>query len=167
MHLLILHFADVTSDPISGGAGWVGAGLLGAVLAWLLLKHLPDKDRQLHDLLASKDEQMKTLLTSKDQQLAEQMRQERESCEHRHQENLTEIRIERDLRERQHKEEMEEFATLHSEAKEHRHYVGSLNQSVTMLAAIVRHVTGIRVDRDGNILSAPPAAEPPTARTSP
>ena len=34
------------ADPISGGAGWVGAGLLGLVLGWLLLKHLPDKDRQ-------------------------------------------------------------------------------------------------------------------------
>lgn len=40
-------------DPISGGAGWVGAGLLGAVLAWLLLVHLPAKDKQLNDLLAS------------------------------------------------------------------------------------------------------------------
>ena len=35
-----------STDPISGGAGWVGAGLLGLVLGWLLLKHLPDKDRQ-------------------------------------------------------------------------------------------------------------------------
>lgn len=33
-------------DPISGGAGWIGAGLLGLVLGWLLLKHLPDKDRR-------------------------------------------------------------------------------------------------------------------------
>lgn len=40
-----------TADPISGGAGWVGAGLLGLVLAWLLLKHLPDKDRQLNSLV--------------------------------------------------------------------------------------------------------------------
>ena len=38
-------------DPISGGAGWVGAGLLGLVLGWLLLKHLPEKDRQIRDLI--------------------------------------------------------------------------------------------------------------------
>lgn len=31
------------ADPISGTAvsGWAGAGLLGLVLAWLLLKHIP------------------------------------------------------------------------------------------------------------------------------
>lgn len=39
-------------DPISGGAGWVGTGLLGAVLSWLLLKHLPDKDRQIREVIA-------------------------------------------------------------------------------------------------------------------
>lgn len=38
-------------DPLSGGAGWVGAGLLGLVLTWLLLRHLPEKDRQLRDLI--------------------------------------------------------------------------------------------------------------------
>ena len=44
-------FADILSDPLSGGAGWLGAGLLGLVLAWLLLKHLPEKDRQIKDLI--------------------------------------------------------------------------------------------------------------------
>lgn len=39
-------FAQGTVDPISGGAGWVGAGLLGLLLGWLLLKHLPDKDKR-------------------------------------------------------------------------------------------------------------------------
>lgn len=45
-------FAQST-DPISGGAGWVGAGLLGAVLAWLMLKHLPDKDKQINTVVES------------------------------------------------------------------------------------------------------------------
>ena len=40
-----------TTDPISGGAGWVGAGLLGLVLGWLLLVHLPSKDKQQRDLI--------------------------------------------------------------------------------------------------------------------
>jgi len=44
-----------STDPISGGAGWVGAGLLGLVLGWLLLKHLPDKDRQLREMIDSRD----------------------------------------------------------------------------------------------------------------
>lgn len=43
--------AQTAVDPISGGAGWVGAGLLGAVLAWLLLKYLPEQDRQRRDLI--------------------------------------------------------------------------------------------------------------------
>jgi len=43
--------ADI--DPISGGAGWIGAGLLGAVLCWLLLVHLPAKDKQIRELIDS------------------------------------------------------------------------------------------------------------------
>lgn len=47
------------ADPISGGAGWIGAGLLGAVLAWLLLKHLPAKDDQIERLFRAKDAAVK------------------------------------------------------------------------------------------------------------
>jgi hypothetical protein len=43
-------------DILSGGAGWAGAGLLGLVLGWLLLKHLPEKDKQLEKLIASQIE---------------------------------------------------------------------------------------------------------------
>lgn len=46
-----LGFLVAQSDPISGGAGWIGAGLLGAVLAWLTMVHLPAKDKQLKDIL--------------------------------------------------------------------------------------------------------------------
>lgn len=37
-------------DPLSGGAGWVGAGLLGCCLAWLFFWHLPAKDKQIKDM---------------------------------------------------------------------------------------------------------------------
>ena len=50
--LVYLTFGQIT-DPISGGAGWVGAGLLGAVLAWLTLKHLPAKDAQLERIISN------------------------------------------------------------------------------------------------------------------
>ena len=43
------------SDSLSGGGGWLGAGLLGAVLAWLLGRHLPEKDRLMKELIESKD----------------------------------------------------------------------------------------------------------------
>lgn len=46
-----LLLAQVAPDPISGGAGWVGAGLLGLVLSWLLLMHLPKKDAQISELI--------------------------------------------------------------------------------------------------------------------
>lgn len=49
-------------EPISGGAGWVGAGLLGAVLAWLLLVHIPAKDKQIKDLIEAKDAQYERML---------------------------------------------------------------------------------------------------------
>ncbi len=37
-------------DPLTGGAGWIGAGLLGAVLSWLLFLHLPAKDKQVKEM---------------------------------------------------------------------------------------------------------------------
>lgn len=53
--------------PSSGGdlggySGWAGAGLLGLVLSWLLFKHLPDKDRQIKDLISSKDEHIERMV---------------------------------------------------------------------------------------------------------
>lgn len=51
---LLLVLADM--DPISGGAGWVGAGLLGAVLAWLMFIHLPAKDKQVTGLIEGRNE---------------------------------------------------------------------------------------------------------------
>lgn len=55
--LLVIAQAQ-TPDPISGGAGWVGAGLLGAVLGWLLFFHLPSKDKQLKEFIDGKDAQL-------------------------------------------------------------------------------------------------------------
>ncbi len=48
---LVLWAAEVT-EALSGGSGWFGAGLLGLVLGWLLLRHLPAKDAQLEWLIA-------------------------------------------------------------------------------------------------------------------
>ncbi len=49
----------IQAEPISGGAGWVGAGLLGMVLAWLFMKHLPDKDKQIKEIIASGREEVR------------------------------------------------------------------------------------------------------------
>lgn len=48
------------TDPLSGGAGWVGAGLLGLVLFWLLVIHLPSKDKQIKELIERQDKILET-----------------------------------------------------------------------------------------------------------
>lgn len=58
-------------DPLSGGAGWVGAGLLGGVLAWLLLKHLPDKDKQFNRLVKDCETEKKDIITNYNQTISE------------------------------------------------------------------------------------------------
>lgn len=52
-------------DPISGGAGWVGAGLLGAVLAWLLLVYLPSKDKLTKDMTDGHNNRIDKLFADK------------------------------------------------------------------------------------------------------
>lgn len=49
--MLLLLFAQ-SPDILAGTAGWAGAGLLGLVLSWLLLVHLPGKDKQIKELIA-------------------------------------------------------------------------------------------------------------------
>lgn len=38
-------------EVFSGNAGWAGAGMLGAVLAWLMFVYLPSKDKQVAALI--------------------------------------------------------------------------------------------------------------------
>jgi hypothetical protein len=59
---LIILLAQSVPDSVSGTAGWVGTGLLGAVMSWLLFVHLPGKDKQLTVLMAAKDEIAETIL---------------------------------------------------------------------------------------------------------
>lgn len=72
---LLAQAAAPSVESLAGGSGWVGAGLLGAVLSWLLLWHLPDKDKQLKAVMDAKDAQIEALLTrylqtEKEQRLA-------------------------------------------------------------------------------------------------
>jgi hypothetical protein len=60
MTLLIL-LAQVATDPLSGGAGWAGTGLLGSVLGWLLFVNLPNKDKQILGLVESRDKLVEKL----------------------------------------------------------------------------------------------------------
>ncbi len=115
------------TEALSGGSGWVGAGLLGLILAWLLLVHLPSKDKQLKDLLDSRDRLM-----------SEQLTAERDSCEKRHSENLAETRLERQARDKRHDEVMTEFQRSHDDDKETRHAIKGLDQSVMTMNALAK-----------------------------
>lgn len=66
MSFLLFLLAQSSLDPLAGASGWVGTGLLGAVLSWLLFVHLPAKDKQLKELVDSQDVQLKELLDAKD-----------------------------------------------------------------------------------------------------
>lgn len=63
MKLLALLALLADGDPLGGGSGWVGAGLLGLVLSWLLWKHLPEKDRQVADLVAKHEAHVAAVLS--------------------------------------------------------------------------------------------------------
>ena len=67
-------FGQVEPNSLSGASGWAGAGILGLVLAWLLLKRLPDNDSQFERMVNKKDEAM-TVLVGKH---IEDMRESRE-----------------------------------------------------------------------------------------
>jgi hypothetical protein len=54
-------FAQTSVDALSG-SGWVGAGLLGAVLSWLMFIHLPAKDKQLKEIIDGKDDLLKGIM---------------------------------------------------------------------------------------------------------
>lgn len=51
-------------DPISGGAGWVGAGLLGLVLGWFLLVRIPATDKMVREILKERDDEARELRES-------------------------------------------------------------------------------------------------------
>jgi hypothetical protein len=87
--MLVMEMYAQAPDPLSGGAGWIGAGLLGLVLGWLLIIRLPANDKQaeakdrllreiveakdkaIADLIAAHDVQITALVESKDRQYAE------------------------------------------------------------------------------------------------
>lgn len=68
MMMLIAQLTSAGGD-LGGYSGWAGAGLLGLVLAWLLFKHLPDKDRQLKDMLDANDRQLKEVVMIADSRI--------------------------------------------------------------------------------------------------
>lgn len=54
----------LAQTDLTGASGWTSFGIAGMVLAWLLLVHLPAKDKQIKELIDKHDE------TEKDQRTA-------------------------------------------------------------------------------------------------
>jgi hypothetical protein len=72
---------NAVPDPtaLGGSSGWLGAGLLGLVLAWLLLRHLPAKDQQLSDWMARRDSTMSEMVAHHDMVAADQRKDFKEA----------------------------------------------------------------------------------------
>lgn len=64
--LLAQTVAQTTTDPISGGAAWVGNGILGGVLGWYLFVRTPATDKQLVSLIESRDAAIRQLVERHD-----------------------------------------------------------------------------------------------------
>lgn len=54
----VLWFLYSQADTPGIPPGWVGAGLLGSVLAWLMFVHLPAKDKLIKDLIQAFREEL-------------------------------------------------------------------------------------------------------------
>ena len=58
MDFIILIAQAAPSVDAVGVTGWTSAGLLGLVLSWVFLRHIPEKDKQYNDLRVAKDDQL-------------------------------------------------------------------------------------------------------------
>lgn len=67
----------MAQEGLAGNAGWAGAGLLGLVLAWLLLLHLPQKDKLIRELVKDFRDESAAQRSS----YAFEAKAERETCE--------------------------------------------------------------------------------------
>jgi hypothetical protein len=78
LDLLVLLAAEEAQFPgIVGGAGWVGAGMLGSVLAWLLFIHLPAKDKQIEKLIDRQDTFVKNITDRHEQNMLQAVKEGR------------------------------------------------------------------------------------------
>lgn len=112
--------AQSVADPVAGGAGWIGAGLLGSVLAWLLFVHLPAKDKQLKEMIEGKDAMMRDL-TDKHRQAIDSVVAHCQS----------ELRRSEDLQTKAHEEQQRWLQRIHESSRETVHAVRNLGASIS------------------------------------
>lgn len=151
------------SDPISIiGSGWVGAGLLGAVLAWLLLVHLPARDKQFSELarekdtqLAAKDVAIVSLLEVKDNQIKGLLNA---AAEERGQDRVDRHKMRNDftalINEVQNRYN-DGLATVTEHCRE---------ENAKMMATLIRELNGREPDGPPRVLPQPPPRAPDERR---
>ncbi len=126
----------VIPDAISGGAGWAGAGLLGLVLGWLLLKHLPEKDAQ----LAAKDKAHSDQLDAKDENYLEQIKTLHAECTSERKEQFAEFqRALNVITERSSKDSDRTLTAMQLEMQNLRAAIQTLGKAVDALTNVEKH----------------------------
>ncbi len=172
-----------SGDALSGNAGWVGAAANGLVLAWLLLKGLPDQAKATKDLLATKDAQIFKLIESKDNAISalsatysETLKQSVDSFKQnsellqqtfsdRNDKALgtfeTTVNEERKFSLRWHEENVDRLNRLAGDGKELRHLVANLADALHLRQAVEKKQTDERRARgEGQHFLGPQAPEP-------
>jgi flagellar biosynthesis/type III secretory pathway protein FliH len=100
------------STSLTGATGWVGAGLLGVVVVWLL-KHLTDLAKERKEFGEARDKIIETLVTSHAHSLEKLAIQNRETAE----------KIAKEHRESLEKERQEFLAALNESRREFREWL--------------------------------------------
>lgn len=108
-------------DPLSGGAGWVGAGLLGAVLGWLLLKHLPDQQKHAEKITSEYTASLKDT----NQRHSDAVSKVVEHCDRS-------ANAEREASERRHQEQIQWLTKIHESARESVHATKNLDAGLRL-----------------------------------
>jgi PAS domain S-box-containing protein len=141
------------AEGLSGGAGWVGAGLLGAVLAWVFMKHLPAKDTQLEKLISDKDIMIKELVAGH----AKSIREVVGHCEEDAEKTRT-------TGERWHSETMEALRRLHESTREGVHVTRNVGNQIVLRQRLADAMQSLELPAwtkslDGTLMSWNGAAE--------
>jgi len=141
------------SDPLSGGAGWVGAGLLGLVLGWLLLKHLPENAKTMRELSVDHGKALKDL----GQAHVETVKEVVGHCQR-------EARLEREASERRHQEALALLGKIHEGVREGVHATRNLDNALRVRNRLAEALQSAEVPAwtkslDGTLMSWNAAAE--------
>jgi PAS domain S-box-containing protein len=113
------------TDPLSGGAGWIGAGLLGAVLAWLLWVHLPAKDNR---ITADSAQAVKEATVAHERAIKEVLK----NCQEEMRERQVETRQDREVFSKSFASAMDVLGKIHTSVRESIHATKSLDQAMRL-----------------------------------